>query len=255
MAETAQPVDPTASGTDPAGVGHAPPVHVAIIMDGNGRWASARHLPRIAGHREGARAVRRTIEASIKHGVRWLTLYAFSSENWRRPRTEVLDLTGLLRQYLRSEIAELKANGVRVRVIGDPERFDADIQRDLAAAERDTAGNDRLNLTVAMSYGARGEIVRAARAIAEAAKAGTLDPATLDEPGFARFLATADMPDPDLVIRTSGEQRLSNFLLWQAAYAEFVFLDALWPDFDEAHFAAALREYAGRERRFGARPG
>lgn len=255
MAATAQPVEPTPADKKAAAPDCAPPVHVAIIMDGNGRWASARHLPRIAGHREGARAVRRTIEAAIESGVGWLTLYAFSSENWRRPRTEVLDLTGLLRQYLRSEIAELKANGVRVRIIGDPERFDPDIQRDLAAAERDTAHNDRLNLTVALSYGARGEIVRAARAIAEAAKAGQLDPSTLDEAGFARFLATADMPDPDLVIRTSGEQRLSNFLLWQAAYAEFVFLDVLWPDFDKAHFAAALREYAGRERRFGARPG
>ena len=254
MAATAQPVESTPADKK-AAPDCAPPVHVAIIMDGNGRWASARHLPRIAGHREGARAVRRTIEAAIQNGVGWLTLYAFSSENWRRPRTEVLDLTGLLRQYLRSEIAELKANGVRVRIIGDPERFDPDIQRDLAAAGRDTAHNDRLNLTVALSYGARGEIVRAARAIAEAAKAGQLDPDTLDEAGFARFLATADMPDPDLVIRTSGEQRLSNFLLWQAAYAEFVFMDVLWPDFGEAHFAAALREYVGRERRFGARPG
>jgi undecaprenyl diphosphate synthase len=254
VAATAQPVESTPADKK-AAPDCAPPVHVAIIMDGNGRWASARHLPRIAGHREGARAVRRTIEAAIQNGVGWLTLYAFSSENWRRPRTEVLDLTGLLRQYLRSEITELKANGVRVRIIGDPERFDPDIQRDLAAAERDTAHNDRLNLTVALSYGARGEIVRAARAIAEAAKAGQLDPDTLDEAGFARFLATADMPDPDLVIRTSGEQRLSNFLLWQAAYAEFVFMDVLWPDFGEAHFAAALREYAGRERRFGARPG
>jgi undecaprenyl diphosphate synthase len=255
VAATAQPVEPTTADQKAAVPDCAPPVHVAIIMDGNGRWASARHLPRVAGHREGARAVRRTIEAAIENGVGWLTLYAFSSENWRRPRTEVLDLTGLLRQYLRSEITELKANGVRVRIIGDPERFEADIQRDLAAAERDTAHNDRLNLTVALSYGARGEIVRAARAIAEAAKTGQLDPSTLDEAGFARFLATADMPDPDLVIRTSGEQRLSNFLLWQAAYAEFVFLDVLWPDFDKADFAAALREYAGRERRFGARPG
>jgi len=255
VAATAQPVEPTAADKNAAQTGCAPPVHVAIIMDGNGRWASARHLPRIAGHREGARAVRRTIEAAIQNGVRWLTLYAFSSENWRRPRNEVLDLTSLLRQYLRSEIAELRANGVRVRVIGDPERFDADIQRDIAAAEQSTATNDRLNLTVALSYGARGEILRAARAVAEAAMAGRLDLATLNEDGFARFLATADMPDPDLVIRTSGEQRLSNFLLWQAAYAEFVFLDVLWPDFNEAHFTAALREYAGRERRFGARPG
>lgn len=224
-------------------------------MDGNGRWASSRHLPRIAGHREGARAVRRTIEAAIRHGVGWLTLYAFSSENWRRPVTEVMDLTGLLRQYIRSELAELKSNGVRLRFIGDRHRFDADIQRDLDAAERDTVTNDRLNLTVALSYGSRGEIVAAARAIADAARSGELDPATLDESRFAAFLSTAAMPDPDLVIRTSGEQRLSNFLLWQAAYAELVFLDVLWPDFTEAHFSAALTEYARRERRFGARPG
>jgi undecaprenyl diphosphate synthase len=224
-------------------------------MDGNGRWATSRRLPKIAGHREGARAVRRTIEAAIQSGVAWLTLYAFSSENWRRPTGEVLDLTGLLRHYLRSEIAELKANGVRLRIIGDRARFDPDIQRDLAAAEHDTAANTRLNLTVALSYGARAEIAAAARAIAEAVRAGTLDPAQIDEAAFAGHLATAGMPDPDLVVRTSGEQRLSNFLLWQAAYAELVFLDVLWPDFGAEHFAAALAAYGRRERRFGARPG
>ena len=231
-----------------------PPRHVAIIMDGNGRWAAARRLPRIAGHREGARAVRRTIEAAIQHGVSWLTIYAFSSENWRRPAGEVLDLTGLLRHYLRTEIAELGANGVRLRFIGDRSRFEADIQGDLEEAERTTAVNTRLNLTVALSYGARAEIAAAARAMADAARAGMLDPDGTDEAAFAGFLFTAGMPDPDLLIRTSGEQRLSNFLLWQAAYAELVFLDVLWPDFDEAHFAAALTEYARRERRFGARP-
>jgi undecaprenyl diphosphate synthase len=224
-------------------------------MDGNGRWAASRRLPKIAGHREGARAVRRTIEAAIRSGVAWLTIYAFSSENWRRPTGEVLDLTGLLRHYLRSEIAELKANGVRLRVIGDRARFDPDIQRDLAAAESDTAANTRLNLTVALSYGARAEIAAAARAMAEAAQAGRLDPALIDEDAFAGYLSTARMPDPDLVIRTSGEQRMSNFLLWQAAYAELVFLDVLWPDFGPEHFAAALTAYGRRERRFGARPG
>ena len=233
----------------------AAPCHVAIIMDGNGRWAASRRLPKIAGHREGARAVRRTIEAAINSGVAWLTIYAFSSENWRRPTGEVLDLTGLLRHYLKSEIAELKANGVRLRVIGDRARFDPDIQRDLAAAERDTSANTRLNLTVALSYGARAEIAAAARAMAEAAQAGRLDPAMIDEAAFAGYLATAGMPDPDLVIRTSGEQRMSNFLLWQAAYAELVFLDVLWPDFGPEHFAAALAAYGRRERRFGARPG
>jgi undecaprenyl diphosphate synthase len=238
-----------------AGSVEPPPAHVAIIMDGNGRWAAARLLPRIAGHREGARAVRRTIEAAIAQGVSWLTIYAFSSENWRRPADEVLDLTGLLRQYLRTEIAELTANGVRLRFIGDRCRFDAGIQSDLRDAERDTRHNTRLNLTIALSYGARAEIVEAARAAATAVRDGVLDPAKLDEQVFAGFLATAEMPDPDLIIRTSGERRLSNFLLWQAAYAELVFQDVLWPDFGAEHFAAALAEYARRERRFGARPG
>jgi undecaprenyl diphosphate synthase len=232
-----------------------PPTHVAIIMDGNGRWAASRRLPRVAGHREGARAVRRTIEAAIDQGVGWLTLYAFSSENWRRPAGEVLDLTGLLRHYLKSEIQELHATGVRLRIIGDRARFDPDIQNDLVAAERLTAANTRLNLVVALSYGSRAEIVAAARAVAEAARDGRLDPARLDEGAFADFLATAGIPDPDLIIRTSGERRLSNFLMWQAAYAELVFLDVLWPDFDAAYFAAALAEFARRERRFGARPG
>src|SRR5215472_14046354 len=240
---------------DAAAAPAARPAHVAIIMDGNGRWAASRHLPKIAGHREGARAVRRTIEAAIESGVAWLTLYAFSSENWRRPVGEVLDLTGLLRQYLRSELAELKQNGVRLRIIGDRARFDPDIQRDLATAEAETASNTRLNLTVALSYGARAEITAAARALAEAVRQGRLGVAQIDEERVAGALATAGIPDPDLIIRTSGEQRLSNFLLWQGAYAELVFLDVLWPDFGAEHFAAALAEYAKRERRFGARPG
>ena len=224
-------------------------------MDGNGRWAAARGLPRVAGHRAGAQAVRRAIEAAGEHGVAWITLYAFSSENWRRPESEITDLTGLLRHYVRSELAEFAARGVRLRVIGERERFAADIRADLADAERRTEANTGLNLTVALSYGARTEIVAAARACAEDAAAGRFDPASLDEAHFAGRLGTAEMPDPDLLIRTSGEQRLSNFLLWQLAYAELVFLDVLWPDFSAAHFAAALEEYARRERRFGARPG
>jgi len=251
MSITTQPI--VARRTQSGSV-EPPPAHVAVIMDGNGRWAAARHLPRIAGHREGARAVRRTIEAAITQDVKWLTIYAFSSENWRRPADEVLDLTGLLRQYLRSEIAELTANGVRLRFIGDRCRFDDGIQSDLRDAERSTTHNERLNLTIALSYGARAEIVAAARAAAEAVRDGILDPTKLDEKAFAGFLATAEMPDPDLIIRTSGERRLSNFLLWQAAYAELVFQDVLWPDFAAEHFAAALAEFARRERRFGARP-
>jgi undecaprenyl diphosphate synthase len=244
-------VPQNAAGNDLSGAVGLLPSHVAIIMDGNGRWAKSRGLPRVAGHREGARAVRRTVEAAIRSDVSWLTIYAFSSENWRRPAGEILDLTGLLRSYLRTEIAELKRSGVRLRFIGDRSRFDRDIQKDLAAAEVDTIGNTRLNLTVALSYGARAEIAAAAKAAASAVRAGRLDAEDLREDVFATFLATAGMPDPDLIIRTSGEQRLSNFMLWQAAYAELVFLDVLWPDFGESHFSAALAEFSRRDRRFG----
>ncbi|MCQ8240270.1 polyprenyl diphosphate synthase [Acetobacteraceae bacterium KSS12] len=223
-------------------------------MDGNGRWAAARRLPRVAGHRAGAQAVRRCVEAAIDNKVGWLTLYAFSSENWRRPPEEIVDLTALLRHYLRSEINELHRQGVRLRVIGERERFGPQIEAELEAAERRTAGNTRLNLIIALSYGGRSEILRAARRIAEAARDGSLDPAALEEEDFARFLATAEIPDPDLVIRTSGECRLSNFLLWQSAYAELVFLDVLWPDFGSAHFGGAIAEFNRRQRRFGARP-
>ncbi len=231
------------------------PEHVAIIMDGNGRWAAARGLPRVAGHRAGAQAVRRTIEAAVASGVTWLTLYAFSSENWRRPAEEVLDLTGLLRHYIRQELAEMSREGVRVRVIGDRARFDPDTRAELDRAERTTIGNSRLNLNVALSYGARDEIVAAARAAAEAAARGEIDPAAIDERAFEGFLSTAGMPDPDVVVRTSGERRLSNFLLWQSAYSELVFMDVLWPDFGAQHFDEALAEFARRERRFGARAG
>jgi undecaprenyl diphosphate synthase len=238
-----------------AASGGPTPRHVAIIMDGNGRWAGSRGLPRVAGHRAGAQAVRRAIAAARSSGVGWLTLYAFSSENWRRPPGEVHDLTGLLRHYLRHEVDELVEGGVRLHIIGDRARFADDLQAELATAERRTAGNRGLNLVIALSYGARDEIVAAARAVAQAAVEGRLDPAALDEAAFASMLATTGMPDPDLILRTSGEHRLSNFLLWQAAYAEFVFLDVLWPDFEESDFAAALAEYGRRERRFGARPG
>lgn len=235
----------------------SPPVprHVAVIMDGNGRWAAARRLPRLAGHRAGAQAVRRCIQAAIASGVEWLTLYAFSSENWRRPAEEVTDLTGLLRHYLRHELAELNREGVRLRVIGERERFDADMRAEFERAERLTAGNTRLKLMVALSYGGRSDILHAALRLAEAVRSGLVDPRDLDEAGFARFLSTDGIPDPDLLVRTSGEFRLSNFLLWQTAYAELVFLDVLWPDFGAAHFADALDRYARRDRRFGARPG
>ena len=240
---------PLASGP----VGPAPQ-HVAVIMDGNGRWAAARGLPRAAGHRAGAQAVRRTIEAAMEAGVAWLTLYAFSSENWRRPADEVLELTGLLRHYIRQELAELSRQGVRVRILGDRTRFEPETRAELDRAERATLGNTRMNLNMALSYGARDEIAAAARAAAQAAADGALDPAALTVEKFERFLSTAGMPDPDLMIRTSGERRLSNFLLWQSAYAELIFLDVLWPDFGQAEFNGALAEFARRERRFGARP-
>ena len=251
-------LDPRAPASDAApqpAAGSGVPVHVAIIMDGNRRWAEARGLPVALGHKAGAEAVRRTIEACADQGVGWLTLFAFSSENWLRPAEEVRALTGLLRLYLRSEVATLAKEGIRLRVIGDRARFGLETMREIERAEALTAGGARLNLNVALSYGARDEIVAAARAIAEAARAGTLDPCGLDEAAFAALLFTAGMPDPDLIIRTSGEQRLSNFLLWQAAYAEFVFQDVLWPDYGAGHLAEAIRDYGRRERRFGARTG
>lgn len=255
MAEMAIERTKVAASPATAEPGSQVPSHVAIIMDGNGRWAAGRGLPRVAGHRAGVQAVRRTIQAAIHHGVSWLTLYAFSSENWRRPAAEITDLTGLLRRFIKSELAELGREGVRLRFIGDRTRFDSEIQAELARAEVATVSNTRLNLIVALSYGSRGEIVAAAHAAIAAFAAGRLDPAKLDETMFAGLLSTHGIPDPDLILRTSGELRLSNFLLWQSAYAELVFTEVLWPDFDAAHFAEALAEYGRRERRFGARPG
>jgi undecaprenyl diphosphate synthase len=252
MSSSAAPAPDARPPAPGAGSGRLP-THVAIIMDGNGRWAAARGLPRVAGHRAGAQAVRRTLEAAVKLGVPWLTLYAFSSENWGRPADEVTDLMGLLRFYLRNELAALHRPGVRIRTIGATERFAPDLRAELDRAIETTSGNTTLNLTVALSYGGRDEIVRAVHRLIAETQAGRIDPAARDEAAFAARLDTAGMPDPDLVIRTSGEQRISNFLLWQAAYAEFVFPDVLWPDFSEAHLSEALAAYAGRERRFGRR--
>ncbi|HYD64660.1 isoprenyl transferase [Azospirillum sp.] len=229
-----------------------PPVHVAIIMDGNGRWAKARGLPRTAGHKKGVEAVRRTVEAARELGIGYLTIFSFSSENWRRPEEEVSDLMGLLRFYLRSEIAELHKAGVRLRVMGDRTRLADDINRLIDQAEGLTADNKALTLVVALSYGSRQEIAMAARRLAEEVKAGRLDPAAIDEEAVTARLYTADIPDPDLIVRTSGEQRLSNFLLWQSAYSELVFVDTLWPDFTKRDLEAAIEEFHRRERRFGA---
>nr|WP_275426720.1 polyprenyl diphosphate synthase [Elioraea rosea] len=231
------------------------PQHVAIIMDGNRRWAAKRGRPALFGHRAGAEAARRAVDAAIDHGVRWLTLYAFSSENWRRPQDEVGGLMRLLHQGLERHMDEMIKRGVRLRMIGDRARLDATTRGKIEQAEERSLGNDRLDVVMALSYGGRDEIATAARILAERVRAGTLDPAAIDDRMFASALSTAGMPDPDVIVRTSGEQRLSNFLLWQGAYAELVFLDVLWPDFDKAWFGRVLEAYAGRERRYGARLG
>lgn len=229
------------------------PRHVAIIMDGNGRWAQQRGLPRAAGHRAGAEAVRRALQAAADKGVEVLTVYAFSSENWRRSEDEISDLTALMRYYLERELKTLQKERVRLRLIGDYSAFGGELVERLENAVARTAQNSRLTLVVALNYGARAEIAAAARTLAAKAAAGKIDAASIDEKAVAAELQTADLPELDLLIRTSGEMRLSNFLLWQAAYAELLFLDTLWPDFDEQAFAAALSTYAARERRFGGR--
>ncbi|MBS1049312.1 di-trans,poly-cis-decaprenylcistransferase [Gluconobacter sp. NFX36] len=230
------------------------PVHVAMIMDGNGRWARSRSLPVLAGHRKGAESVQGCVKSAIRQGVRYLTLYAFSSENWRRSAEEIGDLTSLLRFYLRHKLNELHEQGVRLKVIGEPERFEGALREELQRAEAKTINNKTLTLTLALSYGGRADIAQATRRLAEQVAKGELSPSDITEERLAGVLQTSDMPDPDLVIRTSGECRLSNFLLWQSAYAELVFMDVLWPDFGEAEFVQALSHFAGRKRRFGGRP-
>ena len=229
------------------------PRHVAIIMDGNGRWAKQRGLPRVAGHKAGAEAVRRAMQSAVDHEVEVLTLYAFSSENWRRSAEEIADLTGLMRFYLERELATLDKEGVRLKLIGDYSAFGPDLVSRLERAVEHTASNERLTLVVALNYGSRSEIAAAARALAVKAAARDIDAGSIDEAAVERELQTHGLPELDLLIRTSGEVRLSNFLLWQAAYAELLFLETLWPDFDERAFAAALEHFATRERRFGGR--
>jgi undecaprenyl diphosphate synthase len=229
------------------------PRHVAIIMDGNGRWAAARALPRAEGHRRGVEALRRTVRAAMELGIETLTVYSFSKENWARPADEIGTLMALLRRFIRKDLAELHSNNVHIRVVGSRDGLPADIGPLLVEAEETTKFNDGLMLVIAFNYGGRQEIVAAARALASDVAAGRLSPDAIDERLFARRLMTAGISDPDLVIRTSGEQRVSNFLLWQGAYAEFVFLPVLWPDFDRAAMEDAIAQYAGRERRFGGR--
>jgi undecaprenyl diphosphate synthase len=229
------------------------PRHVAIIMDGNGRWAQKRGLPRVAGHKAGAEAVRRTMQAAADHGIEVLTLYAFSSENWKRSSEEIADLTGLMRFYLERELTTLHKEGVRLKLIGDYSAFGPELVSRLERAVQHTAENRRLTLVVALNYGSRAEIAAAARVLARKAASGALEPGDIDEKALAAELETHGLPELDLLIRTSGEVRLSNFLLWQAAYAELMFVDLLWPEFDEPAFAAALEQFAARDRRFGGR--
>lgn len=227
------------------------PRHVAVIMDGNGRWATARHLPRTAGHERGVEALRRTVEAAGDLGIQYLTVFSFSTENWRRPPAEVNTLFGLLKAYVQRDLKRLKDEGVRIRIIGQREGLPADIASLVSKAETETALNSKFNLTIAFNYGSRSEILRAAQALADDVVAGNVT-GEVSEAVFSNYLDTRDIPDPDLLIRTSGEYRISNFLLWQAAYAELLFCDVLWPDFDRSHLEDALRCYSERERRYGA---
>ena len=228
-----------------------PPQHVAIIMDGNGRWATSRGWPRLVGHRKGAERVKEIVRCAPDLGVKWLTIYAFSTENWKRSTEEVLGLMGLFSRYIEREADRLSAEGVRMRFIGDRSRLDDRLRALMAGIEARTANNTRLNLTVAINYGGRDEIIRAGAKIARAVAEGRLDPADVSEATVSAALDTADIPDPDLVIRTSGETRVSNFLLWQAAYAEYEFTPTLWPDFSPAELERILSRFGGRDRRFG----
>jgi len=227
------------------------PRHVAIIMDGNGRWAKARRLPRVAGHRRGVQAARDVVRAAGDLGLEVLTLYAFSSENWRRPAEEISDLMGLLRRFIIDDIDELAEAGVRLRVIGDYQAFQPDVVRLIDGAIERTAANTKTTLVIALNYGSQNELARSARLLAEQVLEGRLAPADITAEALAEHLYTADLPPVDLLIRTSGERRLSNFLLWQTAYAELLFVDTLWPDFGKPELAAALADFAQRERRFG----
>jgi undecaprenyl diphosphate synthase len=241
---------PDAAPKEDAGVA-VPPAHVAIIMDGNGRWAAARGLPRREGHRRGVEALRNVVKAAGELGIKYLTIYSFSAENWSRPADEIEDLMGLLKRFVRNDLAELHKNDVRVRIIGERATLKPDIHALLNEAEELTKNNTGPTLVVAFNYGAQQEIVEAARKLAGQVARGELFPDQIDAAKISAELYTSDIPDPDLIIRTSGEQRLSNFLLWQAAYAEFVFVPIHWPDFDKAALEGAIDEFHKRERRFG----
>lgn len=228
-----------------------PPKHVAIIMDGNGRWARERGLPRTLGHRQGVEAVRRTVRAAIDLKIEFLTIFSFSSENWKRPLEEIDDLMGLMKRFIRRDLADLHKAGVRIRTIGEREHVESDLMALIDEAVDVTANNMAMTLVIAFNYGSRAEIAKAARRLAEQVVAGAISPADISIEHMAAALDTSGIPDPDLLIRTSGEMRLSNFLLWQTAYTEFVFLDTYWPDFDRTVLENAIAEFRARERRFG----
>ena len=244
MSDRSKTVD---NGHGRAGV----PRHVAIIMDGNGRWARERGLPRTLGHRQGVEAVRRTVRAAIDLGIDYLTIFSFSSENWKRPLEEIDDLMGLMKRFIRRDLADLHKAGVRIQMIGERQQVDSELMSLIDEAVDVTANNTVMTLVIAFNYGSRGEIAKAARKLAECVQAGSLSPAEITTERIAAALDTADIPDPDLLIRTSGEMRLSNFLLWQTAYTEFIFLETYWPDFDKAVLESAISDFRSRERRFG----
>lgn len=245
------PVEQATQRIEDAAGGLRIPVHIGVTMDGNGRWARQRGLPRTEGHREGIKTLKRLVEYSIRYGVAYLTVFSFSSENWSRPKDEIEFIFKLLKRFVERDLKELKQNNVRVRILGEREGLARDLQDIIASVESQTRDNTGLNLNVAFNYGGKGEITAAVRQLAQQVADGELQPEDITEAAIARHLYTEDMPEPDLMIRTGGEQRISNFLIWQAAYAELVFLDSYWPDFSEAEFLTAIEDFSGRERRFG----
>ncbi|MDB5427464.1 MAG: uppS [Phenylobacterium sp.] len=248
----AAPENTPSAGAPEQGAGEGPQLHVAIVMDGNGRWAKRRGLPRSVGHQAGAETLKRIVQAAQDLGIRWLTIFGFSTETWSRPVAEVAELLALPQRYFRSDLPRLVREGVRVRVIGRQEGLSHDLLKICREAEARTARNSTLFLTIAFNYGGQADITDAARRFAEDVAAGRAAPGDLTEAGFAQYLSTSELPPPDLIVRPSGEQRLSNFVLWEAAYAEFVFQDVLWPDYSPEHLKAAIAEYYTRDRRYGA---
>jgi len=239
-------------GAPDEGAGEGAQLHVAIVMDGNGRWAKRRNLPRTVGHQAGAETLKKIVQAAPELGIRWLTIFGFSTENWSRPVAEVAELMALPQRYFRSDLPRLEREGVRVRVIGREDGLSRDLLKICREAEARTAGNSNLYLTIAFNYGGQADIADAARRFAEDVAAGRAEPGEMSEARFAQYLSTAELPPPDLIVRPSGEQRLSNFVLWEAAYAEFVFQDVLWPDYSPEHLKGAIAEYHTRDRRYGA---